>query len=142
MSTQGSSKPFFVAAKFKNAEAEGQWRKCRSHAHVLAMELGYLNRYFAEGWLAWEYRAPASDNPEDWEGMLRWCAVEREYVWLLDRAASLHGGAGPFYCGTHQRRPGAGWVKRDCLRCSWAGYLYDETLAMARALGRQQRKAA
>lgn len=139
MSTQASNPTLAVEARFKNQEAERQWRKVRTHAHTRAGEMVRLGKTLDD----WTYHPPASDDPETWTGLLRWCFVEREYTWLLDRAAALKTGSGPFWCRGHQRKPrGEGWQERPCLACSWDTYLYDETLAMARYIGRQRRRAA
>ena len=115
--------------------AERQWRKCHDRAEqhaagLVAAEIG-----------DWRYHPPADDDPDTWTGLLRWCYVERTYRWLVERESLLKLGGGPYYCPEHgEKRPAAGWQPRACLRCSWDAYLYDETIALARELGRPARR--
>lgn len=87
----------------------------------------------------WRYSPPASDDPKTWTGLLRWCYAERVYRWCDERVTLLKGGGGPYYCGEHGEQPREGWQELSCLRCSWGGWLYEDTMAMARDLGRPYR---
>ena len=129
---------------FKNELAEQQWQKASALAATLAKEM--VSTELGPNERA--YRPPASDDPETWTGMLRWCYVERVYRWVIDRATDLQMGGGPYYCpargASHppQKRPGKGWQARGCMACAWDDHLYDETLALARWLGRKGKVAA
>lgn len=143
LKTEGANNPManptmFTAARFVSPKAERQWREARKEAHLLAGELVRLCKTNTD----WDYRPPGDDDPRTWVGLVRWCYVERCYVWLLDRAADLKLGGGPYHCEDHGQKAKAGWKPQPCLRCSWESYLYDDTLALARSLGRQRKRAA
>ena len=85
----------------------------------------------------WKYIPPSSDDWADWQGMTRWCAVERLYAWEIKTYVALADGKGPFYCPGHgEQRPGEGWRARSCRDCAWQDHILDDALKLARELGR------
>jgi len=83
----------------------------------------------------WSYVPPASDNPEDWSGVTKWCALEVSYTWHCGREADLRRGLKPSYCPQHETRT-EGFRPAPCFRCAWDAVLYDEAIANARRMGR------
>lgn len=84
----------------------------------------------------WGYVPPKSDDPEEWEGITKWCALEVSYIFHCEREALLKHGGKPTYCPLHGEAR-EGFRVAPCFKCAWDIELYDNALAKARALGRQ-----
>jgi len=83
----------------------------------------------------WSYVPPTSDDPEQWQGITKWCALEVSYRWHCQREGDLRRGLKPTYCPQHGKKS-EGFRPAPCFRCAWDGVLYDEAIANARELGR------
>lgn len=84
----------------------------------------------------WSYVPPTSDDPEQWQGVTKWCALEVSYVWHCTREGQLARGLKPTYCPAHDTKP-EGHRPAPCFRCAWEHDLYDKAIQNARAMGRQ-----
>lgn len=84
----------------------------------------------------WSYVPPTSDDPNEWKGVTKWCALEVSYVWHCQREGDLRRGLKPTYCPAHEKKPAEGFRAAPCFRCAWEFDLYDRAIANARRMGR------
>lgn len=84
----------------------------------------------------WSYVPPTSDDPEDWTGVTKWCALEVSYTFHCRREGDLERGLKPTYCPEHGTKA-EGFRPAPCFRCAWDALLYDQALANAREMGRK-----
>lgn len=112
-------------------------RVAQTEAHRRAA-VGFAERFRAynETNSDWSYVPPASDDPEDWKGITKWCALEVSYVFHCQRQGQLERGLRPTYCPTHDTKA-EGFRPAPCFRCAWDMDLYDRAIGNARAMGRQ-----
>lgn len=101
-----------------------------------AVRFGELFREYNASNSDWSYVPPTSDDPEEWQGITKWCALEVSYVWHCQRESQLRLGKRPTYCTVHDEKA-EGHRPMPCFRCAWDSDLYDRAISNARRLGRQ-----